>query len=139
MIVRMTIDHALYVSRRMRDVDYREVMAMRWDDDSDAFALDMYRMPGPAFAAINNRGYPAAIGGIALHTPKVGTAWMVGTEHFQTVALAVTRHTRSIFARLFNLDEVNRIHAWSAAFHTDAHKWLECFGMARVAGWICAE
>ena len=103
---------------------------MRWEDDADAFALDMFRLPGFAVAAIDALGKPVAIGGVAIHTPGVGTAWMVGTDDFRKVAVEVTRHTRSVFGRLL-ATELHRIHAWSAAFHVDAHRWLEAAGMVR--------
>lgn len=130
MIVNMTIDHALYVCRRMRTIDFKEVMAMRWDESADQFALDMYQSPGPSFTALNASGVPVAIGGVVLHTPKVGTAWLVGTEDFNHVGLSVTRQFRDMIKTLLST-ELHRIQAWSACFHEKAHQWLERCGMTR--------
>ncbi len=132
MIAPLTIDQALYVARRMREVDFAEVMATRWDDDPDRFAVDSFRLPGVAWAATTAVGEPAAIGGVALHTPGVGTAWLVTTEAFPQVALSVTRHVRQVVDRLL-AGELRRIHAWSAAFHVEAHRWMERVGMRREA------
>ena len=126
----MTVDHALYVSRRMRDVDFKEVMATRWEEGTDRFALDVVNLPGIAFTAIGPHGLPVAIGGVAFHTPKVGTAWLVGTDEFTKSALSITRHVRRVIKDLL-ATELNRIHAWSACFHTDAHRWMEHCGMNR--------
>jgi len=129
MIVPMTIDHALFVSRNMREVDFAEVMATRWDDDVDNFALESFRLPGIAYTAINDKnGLPVCIGGVAFHSPQVGTAWMVATDDFLSVALSVTRHVRRVIKTLL-ASELQRIHAFSADFHTDAHRWMQRCGM----------
>ncbi len=132
MIEPLTIDQALFVARRMRDVDFAEVMATRWDDDPDRFAIEAFRLPGVAWTAMTAAGEPVAIGGVALHTPGVGTAWLVGTDAFPRMALSVTRHVRQVIDRLL-AGELNRIHAWSAAFHVEAHRWMERVGMRREA------
>lgn len=128
MIETLRIDQAIYVARRMRDADFREVMATRWDDDHDRFAIDSFQLPGVAWAATDGEGLPVAIGGVAMHTPGVGTAWLVATDDFPRVALSVTRHVRRVVARLLD-GHLNRIHAFSAAFHADAHRWMSRIGM----------
>lgn len=130
MIVKMNLGHALYVAAHMREVDWREVSATRWDDDREAFAMECYRLPGTHFTALNNQGEPVAMGGVALHTPKVGQAWLVGTDQFASMAIEITRFCRDSTNRLLET-ELNRINAYSAAFHVESHKWLEAAGLQK--------
>ena len=79
--------------------------------------------------AINKEGEPVVIGGVAINTPKVGTAWMVGTDKWLTVAHEVSRFCKKSIKTIFEGDDVHRIQAFSAIFHTDSHRWLKLVGM----------
>jgi len=127
MIVTMTLEHALYVSQHMRDNDYCEIMAHRWNDDVIDFAKETVRYPGVKVCALDLSGTPVAIGGIALHTPGVGVAWMIGTNDLSKVALSLTRFCKQHASQVLKSD-LNRLQALSAVFHVDAHKWLRAIG-----------
>ena len=135
MILKLTLDHALYVSRRMRKTDRDEVMATRWnanDNDNDAdFALSCFKSLGSSFVAINKKGVPVIIGGVAMNAPGIGTAWMVGTDDWPSVALEVSRFCRKSIKKYLKSEDIHRIHAYSSVFHSDSHKWLELVGMKR--------
>lgn len=125
MIRKMTLDDALYVGRNMRESDFKEVMATRWNDDPDSFALECYRHEG--WTALAD-GVPVAIAGIAIHQPMVGQAWMVGTKDIKKSGLTITRAIRTALNELTK-ESLNRIQAFSSESHTDAHEWLELIGM----------
>lgn len=129
MIAKLTLEHALRVVRNMREIDRREVMATRWNDDLEKFALDCYQVPGMSWVAINKEGEPVVIGGVAFNSPGVGTAWMVGTDKWLSVALEVSRFCKKTINTIFESEEIHRIQAFSAIFHTDSHKWLKLVGM----------
>jgi len=128
-ITKLTLGHALHVARNMRENDRREVMATRWDDDVEGFAIDCFRAPGLAWVAVNKEDEPVVMGGVAINSPGVGTAWMVGSDKWLTVALEVSRFCKKSIKTIFEGDDVHRIQAFSAIFHTQSHKWLEIVGM----------
>lgn len=130
MIVKMSLGHALYVARNMRENDWQEICATRWDEDPDSFAAECFRLPGTHFAAVDESGEPVAVGGVALHTPGVGQAWLVGTEAFPSLAIEVTRFCKASVEKML-ASELHRIHAYSAAFHVESHRWLEAAGLSR--------
>lgn len=128
-IVPLTGDDALYVARSMRDVDRREISATLWSFTPWDFAVDCTRLPGSAWAALVD-GEPVAIGGIALNQPGVGQAWMVGTPKLPLAAVTLTRFCKDVTHRMLTEDSgINRIQAFSAAFHTEAHDWLNAVGL----------
>lgn len=128
-IVRMTGEDALYVAQHMRENDAREINATRWDDTPWRFAVDCASLPGVSWCALLD-GEPVVIGGIACHQPGLGQAWMVGTEKFAQVAVKLTRFSRDVISRMLRDDsDINRIQAFSAAFHEESHAWLKAVGL----------
>lgn len=129
MILPATWPHVLAVSLAMRDDDRREVNATRWAEDPYDFAADCMRTPGPKLAAIRQDGTPVAIGGVATHHPGVGQAWLVGTHNIGLCGIEIAHACRKSIAALFADGGLHRIQAHSAAFHTDAHRWLKAIGL----------
>lgn len=129
MIANLTLEHALGVARNMRESDRREVMATQWEDDIERFALDCYLSKGVKWVAINKKGEPVVIGGVSINSPGVGTAWMVGTDRWLTVALEVSRFCKNSIQSILSSGDVHRIQAFSAKFHAESHRWLKIVGM----------
>lgn len=128
-IVRLTGDDALYVAQNMREVDEAEISATRWSYTPWEFAVDCTRLPGSSWAALVD-GEPVAIGGIAAHQPAIGQAWMVGTHNLPLAAVTLTRFCKDMTHRMLTEDSgINRIQAFSAGFHTEAHAWLKAVGL----------
>lgn len=133
-IVRLTHEDALYVVKKMRDEDRREVFATRWDDCDYGLAFDCANAPGAKWAALVD-GEPVAIGGMALNQPGIAQAWMMGTDALPQAGVTLTRFCGDVIKKLLTGDSgIRRVQAHSAAFHVNAHKWLEAIGMTdRVA------
>ncbi len=127
-ITQMEPKDIIYVSRHARDVDRRELCATSQVDDVMQFVAKTLVIPGPAFCCISN-GVPVAVGGIALHSPMVGTAWMWGTDAFPSVAVLITRFCKAMINGLIADESTNRVQAFSADFHTESHRWLKAIGM----------
>ena len=128
MIVNLTWEYAMHVSRNMREVDFREVMANRRDDDRLAFAAECMRLPGPRLACLADDGEPVAIGGIAMHLPGVGQAWLIGTPRIGKQGVEMAHTCKGLIQRLFDDGVVHRVQAFSAGFHAQAHQWLKAIG-----------
>jgi len=130
MIETLTIDHARYIAHHMRQNDHREVMATLWSDDPEDFANDAVHYPGASYAIIKN-GEPVVMGGFAIHTPRVATMWMVGTDRFDEVRIEATRTAKKVIGELLN-GHTHRLQALSAGFHDDSHEWLKRLGFNQI-------
>ena len=74
----MTLDDALHVVRRMRDLDRRCVKALSGGISDEAFAIERFRTDGPAWALDGPAG-PVAICGLSLATPWAAVMWLICT------------------------------------------------------------
>lgn len=129
MIAEATWQDVLHVALNMREEDRAEVMATSWTDSPFDFAADCMRAPGSRLAVRDRDGVPFCIGGVALHQPGVGQAWLVGTNDIGRHGVEVAHITKRLFRALFDDGVVHRIQAHSAANHTWAHKWLGLVGL----------
>jgi hypothetical protein len=137
MIVQMTAQEALYVSLNIRDVDYRELTADRWIEGKskqeicEEIGIEASRFPGTAWTCYQ-KGEPVAIGGIAYHHPKNGTAWLFGTDKLTNRAWGeLTKHCKKIVQNIFKISDLQRLEALSVDFHKESHFWLEKIGMKK--------
>jgi hypothetical protein len=133
MIVQAQFKDVIDVALAMREDDRREVMATRWTDCPYAFAADCMRLPGSRIAAIHESGNAVAVGGVALNQPGVGQAWLIGTDAIGAYGVEIAHAARKVIATLFSAGELHRIQAYSAAFHTRAHRWLKAIGLREEA------
>lgn len=83
LITDLTLDHALSVCRRMRQMD-RECLdaALGVGVEADAFAVDRWQSSGPAWAGLVD-GCPEVIFGLNLTTGWACTAWLVATDNMR--------------------------------------------------------
>lgn len=131
MIEPLDIAAAHYIAERMREIDWREVSATAWHDSRAAFAAECLRWPGPKFVVRTGAEVPVVMGGLALHTPGVATAWAVGTDNWRRVAVEATRYARQAVEQLLADGVVHRVQALSAVFHEPSHRWLRLCGLRR--------
>jgi RimJ/RimL family protein N-acetyltransferase len=128
MIVKLAWEHAIHIAQHLRDADFCEVMANRWDDNPLAFAAECMALPGVKQACLSKSGEPVAMGGIAAHLPGVGQAWLVGTPEIGLHGIEMAHACKGLIRRLFEANSVHRVQAFSAATHTQAHQWLRRIG-----------
>lgn len=129
MITNATWQDILHVAMNMREADRDEVMATSWTDSVFDFAVECVRSPGAKLAVTDESGTAVCVGGIANHQPGVGQAWLVGTDDIGKKGIYVARAARGMIQALFESGGIHRIQAFSAANHTQAHKWLKLIGM----------
>lgn len=126
MIETLTPETALYVCKRMREIDFHEVMATQLTDSVEDFAAMCAYIGGVCYR--DAYGVPVAIGGVREAWPNVGIAWMVGTDAVAQNGVGLTKLGRDLMVTHGHL---HRIQAMSADFHTVSHKWLEAVGFER--------
>lgn len=129
MIVKATWPDIIEVCTNLRDDDLREVLLTRWTNDVYDFAASLATARGGKFAAIH-QDKAVCVFGVVPVTPGVGQAWLVGTNDTGKCSVAIATAAKECIAALFDTD-VHRIQAYSAAFHTQAHEWLEVIGFHR--------
>ena len=124
MIVPLTLERALYVSRHMRDEDWRELSALRFSPTRERFAEEaMIAAQRGAALCVERNGRPVAIMGCALVHPTLATAWMWATDEFPRVAVEATKAALAIL-RATHEGGVVRIDALSHWENKRAHRWL---------------
>ncbi len=137
MIVELSWERAIYVSTRMREDDLREVMASRWNNNPYDFAAECMRLPGVKMACIDSHGIPVAIGGIAVHLPKIGQAWLIGTDAIGQHGIEIAHTCKNLIRRLLSNGDLHRVQAFSASFHTQAHQWMKAIGLSEESRMPC--
>lgn len=129
MIVNATREHIEYVIRNMRDDDYKEVMLTQWDNDIDRLIESCVSVAGVKLAVVND-GIPVCIFGVAPLHPGVGQGWLIGTDDIGRCGVEVAHACRRVIRTLLS-KELNRIQAFSADFHSQAHVWLWLVGFKK--------
>ena len=126
MIVNASPEHIENVCRNMRADDLREIEETCWARDHEESLLNT---PGVRVAVVHG-GVACAVMGVVPVWPNVGQAWLIGTEEIGNHGVEVAHAAKRVIKTLLDL-EMHRIHACSAAFHTQAHQWLEMIGFRR--------
>ena len=129
MIVKATWPDILEVCLNLRADDLTEAMLTRWTDCPYELAADLAQVPGGKFAVIHD-DKPVCVFGVATRGPGLGQGWLVGTDEIGKAGVEVAHACKKIIKSLFDND-VNRIQAYSADFHEQAHQWLEMIGFQR--------
>lgn len=130
-----TWEDMIEVSRNMRQDDWDEVMATRWDDSPYSFAADHMRLNGPKYVIRANDDSPVCVGGIAVHQPGVGQAWLVGTNRLFERRKEIWHVVKTVINHYMHKHDtpLHRIHAFSAYNHKMSHRWLEKIGFKQEA------
>ena len=122
MIEPLTTQDALYVCYHMRDVDLCEIRASSGLYHRMDFARMFVQCGG--WCLKNDAGVPVVVCGVHEFWDGVGNAWMVGTEETGKHIIEASRHAKKVLSD----PKWRRVQAWSAAFHTESHAWLEMLG-----------
>lgn len=120
-------DEIASVTRRMRDVDRREIFATRWTDDPDDLASDLARLNEMSWSARLD-GVPAGIWGASPIWPRVWVVFAFGTDDWPHVVLSMTKHIRRFIVPAIVRANAIRVSCASHAQHTEAHRWLTSLG-----------
>lgn len=126
-------ESVLYVARHMREMDKREIYALRFADEPFHLMNDV--MAQPHFSWIGwHQGLPCAVfGGMEIH-PGVWSMFMFATDDFPKIALGVTRFAKNgLLPQLWGRLSAHRLQAHSHEGHRDAHRWLKRLGCEKEA------
>lgn len=124
MLEKATDSAILHVCQNLRETDRMELSLTHWPDAD--IAQTFICVPGAKYAVLRN-GVPVCVFGVVPIFPNVGQAWLVGTDEIGKSGVEVLRACRTVINTLMN-GHMHRIQAFSAAFYTQAHRWLENVG-----------
>jgi hypothetical protein len=128
----LTVEGCYSVLERMREADAEEVFGLRFNDRLDELAGDCMACAPFAYQALDSEGPQAIIGAQARH-PTLWQVWMIGTDQFNNVGLAMTKFTKRKFAPALIGVGALRAQCYSLDTHISAHKWLEAVGAEKEA------
>lgn len=124
-----SFEDSLRVVQNLRDRDRDEIFATRWTDDPAAVARDVVATGDFRWGAYVD-GRPVALIGAFPRWPRVWTMWAFGTDEWDKVVLALTRHARRfMMPAIFNSGAI-RADCYALASHHDARRWLVYLGAA---------
>ena len=127
-IVGITPEGALYVARNMRAKDRQEVYALMFDAASDEdVARAACQTPDTAWE-FRVDGRPVSVMGVTPLWPGVWSAWMLATDEYLKVILAMTKLCRRVIMPMLWNAGAHRLEAKSVSHHHVAHGWLEHMG-----------
>lgn len=116
-----------FICTNLRPADRDEVFATRWDDDPFALARDTYAA-GEFQWVVWRDGLPVASIGATPLWPGAWQVWAYGTESWDTVALALTKHARRFMMPAISNTDAHRVQCFAQADHTTSRRWLERLG-----------
>ncbi|WPZ36704.1 hypothetical protein T8K17_11215 [Thalassobaculum sp. OXR-137] len=130
-LVEFSPDRVRHIARNMRADDRAEVHATRWDDDDDRLAAEVCAYPTKLRWVACHGDEPVAVIGAVNMWPGNFSVFMFATDNIQHIGLSLTR-----FAKYRMIPTLLDMGGWrgearSAAFHTEAHRWLEALGARR--------
>jgi hypothetical protein len=123
-----------YVATHMRERDRREIFATMWGEDDEKLAYDLtWRIANSGeFGWVCGTTRPVAIVGALPVWPGVWNVFMFATDEFPAVALNLTKLIKMRMIPALK-ESGHKVFCWSHEGHTQAHKWLEFFGMYKEA------
>jgi hypothetical protein len=131
-LVKPDLMNIAWLCRNLRDADRREAFACRFDPNPDKLAVWAYETWGAfSFMVLDNDNVPAAFIGATELWPGVSSAWMLTTDRFDSVGVALTRWVRRVMIPAIVEGGCRRLEANSIEGHDVAHRWLEHLGAVR--------
>lgn len=122
----LTSDDALYIARRLREVDSRECYCVMTVETPEQIAIDCMGDTNVKLVCCAADGEPVAMFGINF-LGESGAGWLLATDRWNEVWIECTRAIKRIRNKL----EAQTIVVMTAAFHVESHKWLELIGFKR--------
>lgn len=97
-----TVREALeFIAQGLRPADLDEVRATVGEDDPFWAIFEAWEQSIKSWLILDATGLPIGVFGVAPHAvPKVGIAWLLGTDGIEKSALSVARQTRGYIAEM---------------------------------------
>ena len=121
-------ENVQYLVDHMRERDRREIMALRWDDDINAFGVEVMNFAGPMWRVWEKDGVPVALGGVTPMRPGVVLGGLFGTADWHyALRHIMTWGRRWVIPRLL-ASGTHRGECYALAANTDSRKFIEACG-----------
>lgn len=121
-------EDVLAVAQNLRRRDAEEIFATRYGNDPADLARDTM-LTGAFRWGFYLDDKPVAMLGAFPRWPNVWSLWAYGTDDWQKVILAMTKHaTRFMKPAMYNAG-AKRVDCMVLGTHTDSRTWLEHLGL----------
>lgn len=117
----------LEICRNLRVRDREEIYATRWEATPEALARDSELTGAFRWAAYLD-GRPVAAIGAFPRWPNVWSVWAYGTDDWDKVVLALTRHVKKFMIPALHRSGYVRADCAAMLSHEDARLWLTYLG-----------
>jgi hypothetical protein len=123
-----------HICTRLRAADAAEINGLRWDDDVEGLVAAVMARPLGMTEVFTWNDEPVAILGTVPYWPGVWEVFAFGTDKWHKAAKSLTQRACQYITPAIYHAGGHRAQCWSAADHTDAHKWLTRTMRARHEG-----
>lgn len=117
-----------YIARNLRPRDRREIFALRWHDDEEAFVAEVCNVAGDLWRLWSLDGEPVAVNGVVPVRPGVVIAGAFGTNRWRSVVKSMTRWSLEYVIPILRQANYHRGEAYVLAENTDSRRWIELLG-----------
>ena len=122
-----------HLVQNMREIDRREVYALRWNDDEDALITTLLAFAGDLWRVWLLDGVPVAVNGATPIRPGVAGASAFGTDDFWRVVVPMTRWSINWLIPALARSGYHRGEAYVAANNTRSIRWMSILGATQEA------
>jgi hypothetical protein len=126
--VEATAQNIRYIVENMRERDFKEIMALRWDNDTGPLINDMARMAGPMWRVWEKDGKPVTICGVTFLRPGVVLIGAFGTRQWASAIKYLMPWVRKWLIPRLVAANVHRMECYALASATNSRKLIEALG-----------
>lgn len=117
-----------YIVHNLRPRDRREIFALRWSLDEEAFVAEVCSVAGDLWRMWAVDGEPVAVNGVVPVRPGVVIAGAFGTRRWRQVIRPMTRWSLDYVIPTIRASNYHRGEAYVLAENTDSRRWIESLG-----------
>lgn len=130
MLTDVTLPALEHICLNMREMDRKEVYALRPHDNWFRLAYESYHLiVNQGRGRIGwHQGQPAAVIAYTEMWPHVWEVWAFGTDHFKDCAVDLLRYSRKEARDILDTHGGHRLQCDSQVGHDEAHKMLLALG-----------
>lgn len=123
----LTLAAAVYIACNMRQMDRECLRVATAIEDPEVFGMNRWQTDGAAWSLHDDDGVPIAMGGLSLHVPWIGVAWLVATDRMTPASWKkLVRHSRTVAKNAAKA--IPRIEAHVLKDWTEADKFARSMG-----------
>lgn len=126
MVIEMTLEHILYVTKNMDAEQWAGIACLYSDKSKTTYAMSMFNIPGIKVTVLGDKGI-LCVGGIMFDGPSRGTLWMAHVEGWQKAMKEILKLVQDVI----RLSELRFISALIKADNVKNIRFAEHIGLKK--------